>query len=277
MSVHSLLEPREWASNIGAHEQPESATTLGAAHRHQNDAEEDPRALHVRTQLLRRVAHDIASPAGVTTTALEELANENHQRPELVAMARRGLRRLLRLSELLAIAADLETGPFAPDTTLEDVKRLVSGALDKAVGIDGRRDVETSSSFAEGRLVVEVDSKLLASVLREIIGNALRLATSRVVVDVTGEDGLALIRVSDDGPGFSTEALSHLGERFVGRAPLRGLGLSLSIATEVLAAHGGSLRVEQSTLPPGRRGVPGAAVVVALPLSAPPATASQPG
>src|SRR5262245_18846566 len=45
-------------------------------------------SLHVRTQFLRRVAHDIASPAGVTMTVLEELANES-RRPELVAMARR--------------------------------------------------------------------------------------------------------------------------------------------------------------------------------------------
>lgn len=63
-------------------------------------------AEHLRTQFLRRVAHDIASPTGVTLTVLDELANGDKPRPELVAMARRSLRRLMRLSEQLALVAE---------------------------------------------------------------------------------------------------------------------------------------------------------------------------
>ncbi|HVH45685.1 MAG TPA: ATP-binding protein [Labilithrix sp.] len=198
-------------------------------------------------------------------TVLEELANDC-KRPELVAMARRGLRRLLRLSEQLALAADLETGALAPDTTLEDVRTLAKDALAQAVAIDGRRDIATSCAIPDEKLVADVDRRLVGSVLREVIGNALRLASSRVTVDVELALGKAVIRVNDDGPGFSEEVLRTLGERFTPRSTVRGLGLSLSMAKEVLAAHGGDLRVETGTLPPGRRGVRGAAVAITLPL-----------
>lgn len=41
-------------------------------------------AEHLRTQFLRRVAHDIASPTGVTMTVLDELANADKDRKSVV-------------------------------------------------------------------------------------------------------------------------------------------------------------------------------------------------
>ena len=221
---------------------------------------------YIRTQFLRRVAHDIASPSGVTTTALEELANDAVTRPELVAMARRGLRRLLRLSEQLALAADFESGAVVPDPTLEDARTIVKTALDQAVSVDGRRDVAISCAVPDVRVPVNVDRRLVVSAIREVIGNALRLASARVLVELVAVDGVAVVRVHDDGPGFAPEALRNLGQRFHERSTSRGLGLSLSIARDVLALHDGSLAVEVSSLPPGRRGLSGAAVVVTLPI-----------
>src|SRR5688500_1715762 len=52
---------------------PASALARPATANESSHPEIDP-ATHVRTHLLRRVAHDIASPTGVTLTVLEELA-----------------------------------------------------------------------------------------------------------------------------------------------------------------------------------------------------------
>jgi signal transduction histidine kinase len=202
-------------------------------------------------------------------TVLEELASES-SRPELVAMARRGLRRLLRLSDQLALAADIEAGALSPDITVEDMRVLVKDALEQAVSIDGRRDIVTSCEVPDEKVAVAVDRRLIASALREVIGNALRLASSRVSVDIEHSDSKTIVRVQDDGPGFSNEALSTLGQRFTAGSTTRGLGLSLSLVKDVLAVHGGELIVDTSSLAPGRRGVRGAAVIVMLPLSSEP-------
>lgn len=227
--------------------------------------EHEARSRHVSTAFLRRVAHDIASPTGVTMTVLDELAVG--AKPELVAMARRGLRRLLRLSEQLALVAELESGSFSPETGPEDLRSILQSAFDHAVGIDGRRDITPELTLPGARVRVEVDRRVVTSVLREVIGNALRLATSKVVVemDVVGES--ARITVHDDGSGFKDDVRAALGERFTPLMSARGLGLSISMAKEILAAHGGALHVGASKLPPGRRGGTGAAVEISLPLA----------
>ncbi len=228
-------------------------------------SETDP-ALQLRTQFLRRVAHDIASPTGVTLTVLEELANAERPRPELIAMARRSLRRLMRLSEHLALVAELESGTLEPEMSVVDVRALVKQALDDAVAIDGRKDVVAACDLPAQPLVAVGDQRLLVVVVREVIGNALKLASSRVEVSVKQDGERVVLRVDDDGPGFPEEARATLGRRFVRRGSARGLGLSLSMALEILSEHGGELAIEPSMLPPGRRGTTGSAVIVTLPM-----------
>lgn len=234
---------------------------VGSGPRVEDDEREA--AHHVRTQLLRRVAHDIASPTGVTLTVLDELAGTDRPRPELVAMAKRSLRRLMRLSEHLALVAELETEPIVPELAPVDVRALATQALDDAIAIDGRKDVIATADLPQTPLVIEGDARLLVIVFREILGNALKLASSRVELMVgTGDDGVTLVRVDDDGPGFGEEAARTLGRRFLPRSASRGLGLSLSMAKDILGAHGAELETMASALPSGRRGTVGAAVVV---------------
>lgn len=199
-------------------------------------------------------------------TVLDELAAET-KRPELVAMARRAMKRLLRLSEQLALAAELENGAIMPDPAPEDLTALAKDALAQATAIDGRREVTVEPPTNDGRLTVNVDRKLATQILREVIGNALRLASSRVTVEVIQESGKAIVRINDDGPGFPEAVLASIGERFTPQSTTRGLGLSLSMAKEIAEAHGGELRVDPGTLPPGRRGGHGAAVSIVLPVA----------
>lgn len=219
----------------------------------------------LKTQFLRRVAHDIASPTGVTLTVLEELATADRPRPELVAMARRSLKRLVRLSDHLALVAELEAGVIEPETDALDLRALVKQSLDEALAIDGRKDVSARLHAPEIPVHLTADSRLLSVVLREVIGNALKLATSAVAVTVGITDGSLTVRVEDDGPGFSEDAKGLLGRRFVRRSSQRGLGLSLSMGIEVVHAHGGEITFGESSLPPGRQGKIGAAVTIHLP------------
>ena len=225
----------------------------------------DEQVEQLRTQFLRRVAHDIASPSGVCLTVLDELAQTDRPRPELVAMARRSLRRLMRLSEHLSLVAELEMGEFEPELATIDLHALVKQAYEEAVSIDGRKDVLPAITLPEESPTAPGDGRLLLTIVREVIGNALKLASSRVEVSLAATDAHVTIRVQDDGPGFAPDAASTLGQRFVKRTSARGLGLSLSMGIEILSAHGATLTVEASTLPPGRRGNAGAAVVLTLP------------
>lgn len=230
-----------------------------------SDREDEDSSQVLRTHFLRRVAHDIASPAGVAITVIDELSKTEKARPELLAMARRSLRRLLRLSEQLSFVAELETGNLEPSTENIDIGELAKKSLETALALDGRKDIVATSEFPPAPLVVQVDPQMLFLVIREAVGNALKLAGSRVTLSVQQRRDTVVVRVDDDGPGFSEEVLATVTKRFIQRGAARGLGLSLSMAFEIVRAHHGTLSIEPSMLPPGPRGTRGAAVVMTLP------------
>jgi signal transduction histidine kinase len=143
-----------------------------------------------------------------------------------------------------------------------DLRAITGQALIDALAIDGRRDVTAIFRDETRALVVGADSRILLLLVREVIGNALKVAGSRVEVSIHSADGMIELRVEDDGPGFSASSTSMLGQRFVTHASARGLGLSLSMAMQILRLHGGSVRIEASSLPHGRQGRPGATVIL---------------
>jgi ATP-dependent Clp protease ATP-binding subunit ClpA len=101
----------------------------------------------------------------------------------------------------------------------------------------------------------------------EVLGNAMRHTATRVLLTARREGGLLQLRIDDDGVGFppGQEQRDQLFRRFQPRDQVRGLGISLSLVSDVVRAHGGSIEIGESQLPVGRLGKPGAAIILVLP------------
>jgi two-component system OmpR family sensor kinase len=124
------------------------------------------------------------------------------------------------------------------------------------------------------------DEMRLRQVLGNVVRNALVHTPPATPVEVTlGASGAsAVIEVVDHGPGIPPENAQRIFERFQRVDPERsrdqgGSGLGLSIVAAVVAAHGGSIRVQQTA-------GGGATFRIELPLmlasDAPPIAASHP-
>jgi signal transduction histidine kinase len=218
---------------------------------------------YVTQHLLRHVAHDIRSPAGVIRNALEEVAlsETSEERQTMIAMADRGLERLLRLADRLSMVCEIQRG-VSFDRQPLDLRALLEGATDHAAKLQGRRNVRIVREFGAQTLHLSADARWLSAALSEVIANALRYARSQVRVVLLLTDNGVDIVVEDDGPGFAPNF--DVADTFRVRESVQGLGLSLALAADVCIGHKGSLRVHASTLAPVRAGSIGAAVTLEL-------------
>jgi two-component system sensor histidine kinase BaeS len=105
----------------------------------------------------------------------------------------------------------------------------------------------------------------LAQVFGNLLSNAIKYTPlgGAVSVEVSIEPNTVEFRVYDTGPGIPEEELEHIFEPFQraqsGRRFPQGMGLGLSIAREIVTAHGGSLTVASN-------GNKGSVFTVSLPL-----------
>lgn len=109
----------------------------------------------------------------------------------------------------------------------------------------------------ERGMTVDADYDQLFRVLLNLARNAMQALAVRTPNDpvrdqirITGrrEGAVAVIELSDTGPGFSQKAREHLFEAFQGSTRSGGTGLGLAIAAELVRAHGGEIRLVEGTI-----------------------------
>ncbi|CUI05211.1 sensor histidine kinase [Massilia antarctica] len=113
-------------------------------------------------------------------------------------------------------------------------------------------------------LLITGDAVRIEQVFINLLRNALDAvddaAVREVSVTLTQQDGYAVVRIADSGPGISDKVAAHLFEPFFTTKPSgKGLGLGLAISSSIVQAMNG--RLEGSNRPAG-----GAQFEVRLPL-----------
>jgi signal transduction histidine kinase len=120
----------------------------------------------------------------------------------------------------------------------------------RRIRASGHVSVDTSGV---GAARVSGDEGMIAQVVRNLVDNAVRHATSAVALSLEQTDGAALIHVDDDGAGVAAADRARIFDRFVRLDEARaresgGSGLGLAIVAELVRAHGGTVTVGEAPL-----------------------------
>jgi signal transduction histidine kinase len=134
------------------------------------------------------------------------------------------------------------------ETLLDEVR--------ETLGLSPESPVRWISAVERGTHA-DADPDQLFRVVLNLTRNALQALESRAPNEptrdqlrITGrrEGAVAIIEISDTGPGVSERARAHLFEAFQGSTRRGGSGLGLAIAAELIRAHGGEIRLVDGTI-----------------------------
>lgn len=202
-------------------------------------------------RFIAHAAHELRSPLttlyGELSLALRRDRDAAAYR-ETIAEALTSTRQLRDLAEDLLALARLGAGPdqsAAPVELLATARQAVAAAdwILKARGI--RAQVNGDEVCVQGH------ARDLERMLRNLVENAGRHAKPGGEVHVTAgaANGIAWVRVADDGAGVEPQDRERIFEPFFRAAAERaqqdggGAGLGLAIAQEIAQLHGGSIEL----------------------------------
>lgn len=205
-----------------------------------------------RDDLVASVSHELRTPlTGIQgyTQLLMDAGDaldpvERHEMLETINVSAGQLGHIV--TDLINVARDrlqnvrLYRRPYlAADLVREAV---ATAATNRAVAIDVDPDVSVSA-----------DPDRVRQVLVNLLTNAIRYGRSQIKV-VAREDGKAVVfAVHDDGDGVPTKHQSDIWQRFERgayrhNATVPGSGIGLSVAKDLVIAHGGTIRYRPSDL-----------------------------
>ena len=215
------------------------------------------RSKGLEQQFLLSVSHDLRTPLtsikGYAEAISDGAVDDPAQAAEVISAESRRLERLVH--DLLDLAR-LDAHAFALHPVPSDLTQVVADAvhpLAPEVERSGLALELVPGPPAEGWF----DPDRVAQVVGNLVGNALRFATTTLVVRTEvhsdGDGRHVVVSVGDDGPGIAAVDLPHVFERLYQsqHQPVRresSSGLGLAIVRELVAAMGGDVGADS---PPG--------------------------
>ncbi len=203
-------------------------------------------------QFTADASHELRAPLALITTAAEVSLRRERSREELAEVLKKVVRESHHMSRLISNLLDLARGDahqrkieFAP-TGITSILRELCAELTPTADAKG---LALTADLPEGEIQVFGDGTELRRLFLILIDNAIKYSETgsiRVTLAATGSGVTAT--VADTGIGIEPEALDHIFDRFWRADKVRsradgGAGLGLSLASQIVQRHGGTVSV----------------------------------
>jgi two-component system phosphate regulon sensor histidine kinase PhoR len=224
----------------------------------------------LQADFVSAVSHELRTPL----TALQQfsellvagrVANENDRLQYYKAMAHES-RQLRRLVERLLDFGRIEAGALRYRTEPLDPTALVRDVVAEFESSGEARGHRIELNVNGSMRPVRADAEMLGCVIWNLLDNAVKYSPgcSTVWVDLEQDAASTAVRVRDQGVGVRPEEREDIFRKFfrgtaAKASEVRGAGIGLAMARQIVAAHGGRLVVESQ---PGE----GSVFIVELPL-----------
>jgi len=143
----------------------------------------------------------------------------------------------------------LEAPPNRRKLLLHDVANEVAESL----GLEGMSSIKWQNGISK-ELQINADPEQIFRVLMNLCRNSVQAlgeldstASNTLTVAAEFENGSTFIRVSDTGPGIRENIREKIFNAFEGSTKAGGTGLGMAIAVELIHAHGGTIKIEETS------------------------------
>ncbi len=217
---------------------PEGASEVRRAANAFNRMQERVRRFLVqRTEMLAGVSHDLRTPLTRLRLALEMMPAGEDLRQDVAEMTADVEEMERMISGYLAFARGEGTEQAEPVNLSAVLEEVAAGA---------RRSGAEVAVDAPDSLTLSLRANAVRRAITNLVDNARRHA-HRVALAALPQGRMVFVTVDDDGPGIPPERRESVFRPFESGAA-GGTGLGLTIARDIVRAHGGEIVLEDSPL-----------------------------
>lgn len=217
-----------------------------------------------RREVMADIAHELRTPLTVMQGRLEAMIDGVYTPDDRqVAQLLDETRLLARLVDDLRTLAHTESGTLSLQKEDTDIRFLLEEVAAAFLAEAEAKRITVHSDMATNLPSLPLDPIRGREIVANLLSNAIRHSPDGSAVWITAHalPDAVMVVVKDNGPGIAEEDLPHVFDRFYKGRATGGSGLGLTIARNLVMAHGGTLTAESRT---GE----GTTMTVRLPLTA---------
>lgn len=210
-----------------------------------------------KDKLFSIIAHDLESPLNgllLSTGYLEKKypAMEEEEIKEFHRQIYENTSNMAALLDNLLQWAVSQLGKLEVEPEIFDLNRLTADTITLMAPTAREKNIRLVSHINENTLA-RADKRMVETILRNLVSNALKYSNSRGEVHITSvyREAFLEIEVEDRGVGIPGDKLETLFDPYVynhtaGTAGEKGTGLGLVLCKEFVEKNGGTIRAESN-------------------------------
>ncbi len=205
---------------------------------------------------LFKITHEVKNPIAVCKGYLDMIDINNKEKlSKYIPIIKQEIDRSLNI-----MSDFMEFSKIKIDKELLDINVLLEDIIKELDLIMGNKNIKMTSRITQDEIFIEGDYNRLKQVFINIIKNSMESIDKKGNIDITTHvlKDKYYIEVTDNGCGMDEYTLSKVKELFF-TTKNKGSGLGVSLSTEIIKAHSGSI---DYTSKPNK----GTKVVVKLPI-----------
>ena len=212
-------------------------------------------ANRLKDDFLSMVSHELRTPLNVvvgwSSLLRDRFLNQDITARAVDSIYDNAMRQARLIDDLLDVSR-MASGK--PTMELQDVNlaTLLAGVVENVIPAATTNNIAVTIRSMP-TAVIPGDQRRLEQVFFNLLSNALKFTPSggQITIDAARTNGIVEVRVGDNGVGIEAEFLPHVFDRFWQADSTRirshgGLGLGLTIAKQLVEAHGGTIAVESA-------------------------------
>ena len=125
----------------------------------------------------------------------------------------------------------------------QDLRELLSNSIERLTSLTKEKKLQLTFDFDERPVLMRCEEKRLNRAFTNILTNAIRYATEKIILTCHGYPDKIVLSITDDGDGISEKDFPHIFTRFyAGKNGNHGIGLS--IVKSIIEQHHGMIDVK---------------------------------
>ncbi len=205
-----------------------------------------------RASFLSRISHELLSPLSVIKGYINLLSKKEDDLKKLDYIEKiiRSVSRLEIMINNFVVSTREGLYPAVYEFKIFDLTELLFEIYEENLPLAQERNINFVLKMPPFPNIVIGDPGALKSGITNILNNALKFTTpgGEVIIEAERENNKMKVSIIDTGPGISKEELPYIFKPYFqgkeARTKKLGMGLGLSIAKEIIEAHGSEIYVE---------------------------------
>lgn len=221
---------------------------------------------NMKNDFISSVSHELRTPLtaikGWGETAKISIGQDNDIVEKGMDIILKETERLSELVEELLDFSRMQSGRMTLNIKKTEIGKILEEVFQMYAELSSQQQIKLTYVKPEEPVFVMADKNRIKQVFINVVDNAIKYSEKggQVLVSTQTEENCIRIIVSDTGVGISAEDIEHVKEKFYkANKIVRGSGIGLAVADEIVKQHNGLLFLESS------EGV-GTSVTIVLPL-----------